>query len=291
MSTLGLGVAVFLCGWLWKEIGKLRKPGGGDAHNTITAAMPLPPPVPLEHRGAGVSPGPYTRADLVGVTLILLLFGALTWSNLQAGEGTSTQPSSAGLWVSILLQGMIAGSVAAWVGCRFPLVEWLGLRWPRWRSVFWITPLALLAVWTLMLGIMQCGWVDWLKQLGVETSQDSVKALKESNQPEIIALMAVAAMLVAPICEEVVFRGYFYPALKHHCGAVCAAIASALVFSAAHASLVALLPLILLGLVFVWLYEKTGSIWAPVALHFAFNSATVLHQLASRWFDLPVQSP
>jgi membrane protease YdiL (CAAX protease family) len=229
--------------------------------------------------------------DLLVVGLVLLLFGFLAWSNLQVGDVKPQQIRPVGLVVSMLMQGMIAGMLVMCVWVRYPLVEWLGLRWPKWRSVFWQTPLALFAVWALMIAVSLSGYLDWLTGLGVETSQDSVRLLKESDDPAVLALMAVAAVLVAPVCEEVVFRGYLYPAMKHHSGPVCAAMVSALVFSAAHGSLAAILPLFILGLVFVWLYEKSGSIWAPIALHFAFNSATVLLQFLIRWLHLPIQTP
>ena len=61
-----------------------------------------------------------------------------------------------------------------------------------------------------------------------------------------------------------------------------------MVFAAAHGSLAALLPLFIFGCVLVFIYEKTGSIWAPIAVHFCFNGATVALQLAIRYFDLPV---
>ena len=100
---------------------------------------------------------------------------------------------------------------------------------------------------------------------------------------------ASSAVVAAPLCEEIVFRGYFYPVLKRFSGAWPAAICSAIVFGAAHGQLTALLPLFIFGLLLVFIYEKTGSIWAPMAVHFCFNSATVLVQIAARHFDIPLQ--
>ena len=100
-----------------------------------------------------------------------------------------------------------------------------------------------------------------------------------------------AAVLVAPICEEIVFRGYLYPILKRFSGVWVAGLCSALLFSCAHGNLVALLPLLIFGIVQVVIYEKTGSLWAPIAVHFCFNSASVLAQLAVRYYDIPVEMP
>jgi membrane protease YdiL (CAAX protease family) len=40
----------------------------------------------------------------------------------------------------------------------------------------------------------------------------------------------------------------------------------------------------------VRVYEKTGSLWAPIAVHFCFNSATVIVQIAARHFNIPLDS-
>jgi membrane protease YdiL (CAAX protease family) len=42
----------------------------------------------------------------------------------------------------------------------------------------------------------------------------------------------------------------------------------------------------------VWIYEKTGSLWAPIAVHFCFNSATVIVQILDRYYHiLPEVAP
>ncbi len=102
----------------------------------------------------------------------------------------------------------------------------------------------------------------------------------------LIGMMVLAAAFFAPICEEVVFRGYFYPVLKRFGGMWVGALASSLVFSAAHGSMAAMLPLFLFGLLLVLLYEKTGSIWVPISVHFLFNGATVVIQLGLRYYGI-----
>lgn len=155
--------------------------------------------------------------------------------------------------------------------------------------VLLIAPCAVLAMWAFSAGLEFSGYVKWMESLGVETMQDTVKLLQESKDPLILGLMAFAAVVAAPLCEEIVFRGYFYPVMKHYSGAWPAAICSALVFAAAHGSLTALLPLFVFGLLLVFIYERTGSLWAPVSVHFCFNGATVLVQFAARHFNIPLE--
>jgi hypothetical protein len=127
-----------------------------------------------------------------------------------------------------------------------------------------------------------------MESLGVETVQDTVMLLQKSEDPLVLGLMAFAAVVAAPLCEEIVFRGYFYPVLKRFAGVWPAALCSALVFASAHGNLTAMLPLLIFGILLVWIYEKTGSLWAPIAVHFCFNGATVMVQLAARYYEIPI---
>ena len=100
--------------------------------------------------------------------------------------------------------------------------------------------------------------------------------------------MTFAAVVAAPLCEEVVFRGYLYPVMKKYAGIFAAALCSSLIFAAAHGNLTAMLPLFIFGGILVFLYEKTGSLWAPIAAHFCFNAATVTVQFMVRHNIIPI---
>lgn len=245
-----------------------------------------PPPLP-PGPGAGVPVGFYRAYDLLGVAFVFLVFAGLAMSAPAAGESTSAiNPQS--LVFSIVFQFMMAGIVLAFVVRRVSPVEWLGLRWRAWPWVLVIAPCAVLAMWAVFGGLHYSGYVEWMESLGVETVQDTVRLLQDSEDPLVLGLMAGAAVLAAPLCEEIVFRGYFYPVLKRFAGAWPAAIASSLVFACAHGNLTAALPLFLFGALLVLLYEKTGSLWAPIAVHFCFNGATVVVQFASRVLGIPI---
>lgn len=213
--------------------------------------------------------------DLV---VVLLIVGIYVWLSLAQAvamddERTIEIPD---LIVSMVFQGFMLAVVCLVVTTRVTAVMWLGLRWREWKSWFLIAPAAVVLMW-LMFGLLDaCGFMKWLEALGVDTQQDSVRALRNRNDSGFLWLMRFSAVVVAPVCEEIIFRGYLYAVAKRYCGSFAAALASAMVFAAAHGSLVALLPLALFGILLVWLYEKTGSIWAPIATHGCFNAATVV---------------
>lgn len=99
-----------------------------------------------------------------------------------------------------------------------------------------------------------------------------------------IASVAVGAILLAPVCEEFLFRGYFYPVAKRYAGPWIAAPLTALLFAASHANLASLPALFVLALALTLAYERTGSLLVPIAMHALFNTATlaVLYLLSAR---------
>lgn len=233
----------------------------------------------------------YQPLDLLGLAFIYLVFFSLVVSSIRSSSKTEPTLDSAGLIVSIAFQFISAGIVSVFVITRVRPIEWLGLKWPGWRWVFVIAPGAVLAMWLFFAGLQLSGLMQWIESFGVDGVQDTVKLLQNATDPVLIGLMTLAAVVAAPICEEIVFRGYLYPAAKKFVGPWVAGICSALVFAAAHGSLAALLPLFIFGCVLVFIYEKTGSLWAPCAVHFCFNGATVLVQLLARYHHISLDAP
>lgn len=226
----------------------------------------------------------YKLIDLPLIGLVFLLYFGLTSMPGGADETPVEQKMTAPVLVaSIFFQLMLMGMVMAFVTWRVKISDWLGLRWKHWPLSFAIAPLAVFFMWCFMGTLHLSGWNGWLERsLGIESMQEAVKLLQEAKDPLVVALMAVAAVLVAPVAEEVVFRGYLYPAAKRFCGPTGAILFSSLVFSAAHGNVVALVPLFALAVVLCLLYEFTGSIWACISVHFLFNAATVTLQLLAR---------
>ncbi len=248
-----------------------------------------PPALP---RG-GVRTWGLNAVDLLGAGLVFLVYFGFHLSSRPAPEvDPAHRLTSAALIVSMVVQFAIAAMVVGVLAPRVRPIEFFGLAWRRWPWVLLIGPLMVLGMWLLFGGMAGLGYFRWMERLlGESPVQDVVKVLQSAQDPTVIALMAVAAVIVAPLCEEIVFRGYFYAVAKRFGGRWAAAVASALVFSAAHGSLPALLPLFLFGLVLSESYERTGSLWTPIAGHFFFNGATVLVQLAARYFELPLTPP
>jgi tetratricopeptide (TPR) repeat protein len=79
-------------------------------------------------------------------------------------------------------------------------------------------------------------------------------------------LAAVEVIFIAPVAEEVLFRGLLFGALEKRCGKW-TILWTALVFAIFHLDLFYFLPLLSLGILLGWLRRKSGSVWVSAVLH------------------------
>lgn len=120
----------------------------------------------------------------------------------------------------------------------------------------------------------------------VQNERQSVVDELNSAQGAKLALLVVFAGLVAPICEEVLFRGLLLRALSRRLSAVGAVTVSALVFALAHPALdpelgtLAVVPaLFALGAVCGALAVRRGNLSASILVHVGFNLLTTASAL------------
>lgn len=271
-STLAAALVIFLVGAGLRSVRRHRLSDGGADEWTC----------------GKVSVSHYQVLDLLGAAFVFVVFSGLIYASFFGPQRPVTSLGAKELLVSIGFQFLIAGMVTAFVIRHVRVHAWLGLSWSSWPWAFVWAPTSLVFMWLVMAAMKVSGYMDWMNTFGVETTQETVKLLQESNDPVVLGLMVFAAVIAAPVCEEVVFRGYLYPVLKKFGGVLPAALSSSLVFAAAHGNLTALLPLFVFGGVLIFLYEKTGSIWTPIAAHFCFNGATVVVQMAARYYEIPI---
>jgi membrane protease YdiL (CAAX protease family) len=106
--------------------------------------------------------------------------------------------------------------------------------------------------------------------LHVRTQGDVLLEIMEASKSPIS--YAIAAMIAAPLGEELVFRGFLFQGLRQQYGWNRAALFSSAVFAGMHLQLVALIPTFLLGYALAWVYNKANSIWPGIILHCLVNS-------------------
>jgi hypothetical protein len=97
----------------------------------------------------------------------------------------------------------------------------------------------------------------------------------------VLTLLAVA--VIAPVSEEIIFRGFVFRWLQGRMPLWGAVLVSAAIFSAAHAGWAEpslFLPVFLGGVLLAYVYAKSRSVWPGVIIHMAINIVGVILILA-----------
>jgi membrane protease YdiL (CAAX protease family) len=165
----------------------------------------------------------------------------------------------------------------AWMTGR-PAAADFGLRAPRfWRSVG-----LLVAVWV---GFIVLGYL-WGEALNLHDTQSLPEELGADGPLGNVLAVVVLITVIAPLGEELFFRGFFFGALRNWRGPWIAALLTGLVFGVIHAGsspVGYLVPLAILGIGLCLLYEWTGSLYPSIALHALNNSIALGANLHWSW--------
>jgi membrane protease YdiL (CAAX protease family) len=111
--------------------------------------------------------------------------------------------------------------------------------------------------------------------LGRPPELQSILEAARQMPTKAFLVVAFAGVVVAPITEEIIFRGFVYPTLRRYAGPLGSIAVSAVVFALLHEA-TAFLPILVIGGLLAFLYERTGSLVAPVAAHATNNLYTFL---------------
>lgn len=111
--------------------------------------------------------------------------------------------------------------------------------------------------------------VEFLRRL----KEDSMSAVNLSQIPAPV-LIAVLAILAAPIFEEFIFRGLIYRGLRRTAHPIVSIAASATVFAVVHPPL-SVIPVFVVGLLTAAVFERTRLILAPILVHMIYNAVVV----------------
>ena len=133
--------------------------------------------------------------------------------------------------------------------------------------VLWITSKA----WQLFLKTFYSLGVDF-----TANPQTLVEIIVETSDRWPVLFMGILAIGIAPITEEIVFRGLLYRYFKSRIKPGPALLLSSLLFACMHFNLLSFLPLFIFGLLLGRNYERTGSIKTPIFVHALFNANTYL---------------
>ena len=161
---------------------------------------------------------------------------------------------------------VVAAVFFAQLGGRRVSAAQFGLRSTRlWRSV------RLVAATVIVFLTFSASW-------SAVFNAPKEKLLEQLGTGESVALLLLSAVLtcaLAPVCEELLFRGFIFPALRNWRGPGLAAVITGILFGGIHAGsapAIDLVPLAVLGVALCALYQSTGSIYPCFVAHSLNNS-------------------
>lgn len=168
---------------------------------------------------------------------------------------------------------------------RLPPAETLRLRWPGWAAV----GLGLLA------GIGLWFFAETLDGFMMALFDYAPPSPPDAFPTTIgqAALLFAALAISAPLCEEIMFRGYIQRAYAEGRGQKQALVITSLMFAFFHFRLQGLVVLLPLAFALGYLRLRSNSLWPAVALHFGANGAAtifvVIATLRADWLaNLPM---
>ena len=130
----------------------------------------------------------------------------------------------------------------------------------------------------------------WISLLNLQNETDDITdKLQQDPTTATVALIAVFAVVIAPIIEETFFRGYVFTALRSSLPTGWAAVITGVIFGAVHgfgSPIGFLPPLAALGVVLCLVYWKTGSLLPCIALHLTNNAIALTVALDWTWQGL-----
>lgn len=258
VSIIGLTVGgLFLsCGWIW---------AGGFASFWRTPAARLPR---------------WSLAEVGRIILLVLIIASLMpfvriaiLAHLN-GEGPDDH-----LWITtsmLFLDGFVVLTVAAFAlgkglsvrrlfsGSARHLARSIGVGLRSYVMAFpWIFALLFLiaqvARW--------CGFTP--------PAEPMQELIFQEHRPLVLGLTVVLACVIGPLAEECFFRGVVYPAIRGRTSVRRAMLLSGGLFALVHTNWVGFLPILLLGVLLAYVYERTGSLMSSLAVHIVHNTMLI----------------
>jgi membrane protease YdiL (CAAX protease family) len=216
----------------------------------------------------------------VALSMVALLFFPM--ASPQATSQPLTNPSSASETSSVyvLLMNTVFMLIVTFIILAYLRVvrdlnpaELFGMRQMTVGAAFLRALGALLITYILMLGVKYVvEEVFYAGKFPDPSSQETVEVFQKDKGFAFRALLGVAAVFVAPVVEETMFRGFLYGVIKRLTDRWFSVCFTSLLFAIVHHHVGSIVPLFVLALGFTTAYEATGCLLVPIFMHALFNA-------------------
>ena len=208
----------------------------------------------------------------IGIPLLILSafrFAAPYDANIQQFlQGVRTNDITASFQLTVL--DALAGMGLIWLVLRKYKVGWssLGLR----KFNLLKSSLLIGAMFVLFIGIAYAALIATKLLLpGFDPNQEQVNEFTKAVTGNARLISFFALVIIPSIIEEIVFRGFMFPAFSGRVGVLFGALFSSLLFGFAHLQANVGVYTVVLGLLLCFMYKRTNSIIPGMALHMINN--------------------
>lgn len=238
---------------------------------------------PTEREANAITWGPIA-AILVSITIYFVsqVFGSFIILGLSWAQGLNeaqitewTKEVGVQFLYILVVEAFTLGMLALFLHRRKASFKTLGLIKPKWRDLGWsFIGFAVYFPTLILTGILVRAWfpqvnLDQEQQIGFQGASGALPLL----------MTFVSLVILPPIVEEIMARGFLYSGLKSRLPRIWAVIATSIIFAVAHLQFDSGAPLLwsaaidtfILSVVLIWLREKTNSLWASIGLHMIKN--------------------
>lgn len=254
------------------------------SHGPVTSPAPAPAPAPAgdgpqRHflkRYEGLPPNGFTAATALIAFFASMVAGVIGGALVAAifdpdlESNASKLAAQAAVVVSFIAAAVLVAAIDAGKGGTGAVLDRFGLR----RFGPW------------MLGIAGLAWLGYfIVQLGIAPliapEQQDVTEELGTDEDSVASIVALVILVVpgAAVAEEVLFRGIVFAGLRKSMSLWPAALISSVVWALLHlvsGNLAVAAVLAVFGVALAWAYERSGSLWAPIAAHAFNNTLAVL---------------
>jgi membrane protease YdiL (CAAX protease family) len=211
---------------------------------------------------------------LLAIVIVLPVQAA---TSEEAPETLAAQAVAVAVWDAVMVlivYYLVRRRGAAWpaLGLKSPLPRENGTQ----RTVGGIAGLAALLYFVSIMCVNAYGVA--IDKLGLDELKPSEQLTETFFEHDWLAVMiGVSVVFGAPFAEEVFFRGFLFGGLRRRLPFVAAALLSGALFSLAHADPGLILPFTIVGFILAFAYERTGSLYTSISVHFIFNAVSFLY--------------
>jgi membrane protease YdiL (CAAX protease family) len=180
----------------------------------------------------------------------------------------------------LLPAAVVAGGVLIYARHAMPAAGYWGMRGAWLPEALWAGGRLYLTAYFPFL-VLAFGSLWIFEKCGYgELYQEPVRQFLETDNP---SWLLVQALVLAPVGEEILFRGILFPLVREKWSMGGAAVATGLLFGAAHGHWPSFPVLAVLGALLALVYDRTGKLGYCMGLHFFFNLGTTVYLMALKY--------